>query len=514
MAHISTTTDTQSVTVQQIDPRTLLVDKNVRTDARLDADFIASLTEHGVLSPIVAVRTSVGEVRVRMGHRRTLGSIQADLATVPVIVVADESTTKAGEVERLVQQYAENEHRTGLSTAERADTVAQLAAFGVSAAQIAKRTRMPRPQVDAALVAAKSAIAREGIADYSLTIEQAAVVAEFEDDQQTASDLIAAAMVGRFDHAAQRARDRRVERQEYATAAAPFQEAGLTVIEQPSYSDNTSALGTLTDDPDTREPLTVEGHATCPGHAAWLREDWVLAPTGDTPSPEDTATDDEAGDDQDDDEDCYDQDGADDADYVRVWKPVYVCTEPERHSPRYGTGRPAASEPVSDAESEEQQALLKEKARQERREVIDNNKAWRSAETVRREWLTGFLGRKTAPKGTGAFLAAALGSDGFVLADSQRRSLGYTLLGLDEPSWGKDTLSPVLTSATEGRAQVIALGLTLGAYEANTDIHHWRNKQASTERYLRFLASAGYTLSDVERRACGEDPLPEQVDAA
>ena len=31
--------------------------------------------------------------------------------------------------------------------------------------------------------------------------------------------------------------------------------------------------------------------------------------------------------------------------------------------------------------------------------MIENNKAWRAAETVRREWLTAFLARKTLPKG-------------------------------------------------------------------------------------------------------------------
>lgn len=34
--------------------------------------------------------------------------------------------------------------------------------------------------------------------------------------------------------------------------------------------------------------------------------------------------------------------------------------------------------------------------------MIKNNQVWASAETVRREWLTTFLSRKTAPKGAGA----------------------------------------------------------------------------------------------------------------
>ncbi len=69
----------------QLDPATLLVDVNVRTEAELGKDFLASVAEYGVLVPIVAVQTPQG-VRVRYGHRRTLAAVQAGQATVPVYV--------------------------------------------------------------------------------------------------------------------------------------------------------------------------------------------------------------------------------------------------------------------------------------------------------------------------------------------------------------------------------------------------------------------------------------------
>jgi ParB family chromosome partitioning protein len=59
---------------------------------------------------------------------------------VQVIVVADERTDDAGTVERLLRQYAENEHREVLTNAERLGVVEQLSLLNVSAAQIAKRT--------------------------------------------------------------------------------------------------------------------------------------------------------------------------------------------------------------------------------------------------------------------------------------------------------------------------------------------------------------------------------------
>src|SRR3546814_7483486 len=55
---------------------------------------------------------------------------------------------------------------------------------------------------------------------------------------------------------------------------------------------------------------------------------------------------------------------------------------------------PEAHDPEADAAAEAEA----EERREERRRVIAYNKAWASAETVRREWLAGFVARKTAPR--------------------------------------------------------------------------------------------------------------------
>jgi ParB family chromosome partitioning protein len=115
---------------------------------------------------------------------------------VPVLVVADERTDDAGTVERIVRQYAENEHRTGLTASDRLGVVEQLALSNVSAGQIAERTRMKRPQVDQALAVARSDLAKAASVQYELTIDQAAAVAEFDDDPETVKALVAAAKTG------------------------------------------------------------------------------------------------------------------------------------------------------------------------------------------------------------------------------------------------------------------------------------------------------------------------------
>ena len=118
----------------ELDPATLLVDRNIR-DAHLDRAFVGSIKAHGVLVAITAVRTHTGTVRVRYGHRRTLAAIEAGRPTVPVWIVGAEDDDATA---RLLSQWAENEHRTGLSESERVGAVEQLAAFGLTAAQIGR----------------------------------------------------------------------------------------------------------------------------------------------------------------------------------------------------------------------------------------------------------------------------------------------------------------------------------------------------------------------------------------
>jgi ParB family transcriptional regulator, chromosome partitioning protein len=125
------------------------------------------------------VRTAEGALRVETGHRRTLAAIEAGLATVPVLVVADERTDHAGTVERLLRLYAENEHRTGLTNSERLGVVEHLALLNVSAAQIGKSTRMKRADVDNAIAVTRSELAKAANDRYELTLNQAAAVAEF-----------------------------------------------------------------------------------------------------------------------------------------------------------------------------------------------------------------------------------------------------------------------------------------------------------------------------------------------
>jgi ParB family chromosome partitioning protein len=450
----------ENASITYADPATLLVDRNVRTDTRLDRDFLASVRDLGVLVPIVAVRTAEGALRVRYGHRRTEAAVEAGHAYVPVVVVADEATDDAAEVERLVGQYAENEHRSGLTTGERVDVFTQLSAFGVSAAQIAKRTKTRRKEVDAALTVAGSQLARAAATRYEfLTLDQAAVVAEFEDDAEAVKALVVAAREGGFEHLAQRLRDERTEAAERAKAADDLVAAGVTVIDRPHWTDPSKDLDDLRD--ADGDPLAVEAHASCPGHAAYVDAYWT---------------------------DHYD--GTNDEDEPVEFGPVYVCTDPDAYGHQSRWQRSVATEDPEPTDEDKAAAAA------ERRRVVANNKAWRSAEAVRREWLVAFCARKTPPKGSSRLVADAL-----------RRADRPLAMALDRGSQLANSLfgaSLRVDESSDNRAQVVALAIVLAAYEDDTGTHSWRNVSDSTARYLRYLASQGYELSDVERLACGE----------
>jgi ParB family chromosome partitioning protein len=464
-----TTTGAASATVERLDPRTLLVDANVRLDPALDKDFLASIAEHGVLVPIVAVRTGDG-VRVRLGHRRTLAAAQAGHPDVPVVVTGKD---RADDVARIVSQWAENEHRTGLSTADKIAAVEQLAAFGLSATQIARRTRTRKADVDAALAAAGSDLAKVAAARYEfLDLQQASVVAEFADDADAVKALVAAAKIGQFEHVAQRQRDARDFARALDAATAALAGAGIPVIDPPRYDEKKiTRLRDLTHD---GKPITEDSHAACPGRVAWLERTWGAEPV----------------------------------------QPVHGCRDPKTHghTARHATGSLAG--PLTETE------------KAQRAQVRENNAAWRSATIVRREWLRAFLARKTAPKGSAAFVADALarGEHALRRAFECSNPLAHDLLGLDQDKtgWGGRTqkITTLVERARDGRAQVLALAVVLAAYENATDVGSWRRADGATRRYLAYLAAHGYTLSDIEGLAAAtpedgtaeDEPDPDDPD--
>lgn len=449
--------------ITELDPATLLVDRNIR-EARLDKGFTDSVRERGVLQPVIAVRTADGGIRVRMGARRTLAAVQAGLATISVIIIGDEATDDAAQIERILDQFTENTRREGLTTADEARVVEQLVLLGVPAGDIQKKTGLSKTDVTAAsAVAASPAAVKAAETIPSITLHQAAAIAEFDEYPAIAGRLTKAAREGGFDHELEQLRGEIASDEARDTLRKELEAAGVTVIDQPlSHLQRLDELA----GPDGK-PLTAKVHKNCPGHAAYLSQSYYKI--------------------------------------GHPWEAVYYCTDPKAHKHRkLNRANPGVSQ-------EDQSA--------ERKQVIAGNKAWKSAETVRRRFLRELLARKTAPDGALRFIIESLArADGplqhNLFADGMNRELLHLPRAASEHGpggWVRTSAADVVTAvaqANDARALVIALGLILGAYEASTDIHVWRSPASYPEigRYFGQLAAWEYLLSDIERTITDAKP--------
>ena len=456
----TTTTQTTPATVPDdvefahIDPRTLTIETNVRSHADLDPAFLASIAAHGVRQPIQAVRDQAGALTVRAGQRRTLAAIETSQPTIPVYIL----NSTDSEPERIFEQMDENDRRRALTDNDRANAFQQLTLLGVSAAQIAKQSHTKRKVVDAALTVTASPLAAAVLAEYDLTLDQALVISEFDDDAGIVKALTVVAVKepAQFAHAAQRLRDERATQHAHDTLVAELTATGVPVIERPSWEEKT-----ITELSDLRtsegERITPEDHATCPGRAAYISRSYP------------------------------------------AWRAVHVCLNPKTHG--HAKTSTNASQTTSGPMSEEQKT--------ERREVVAGNTAWRSAETVRRAWLRTFAARKTAPKDAPGLIAYAVTTCNTELAHAAQsgHALARTALGLDAAksngyggfTGSQSAITSAIDAASPSRAQLIGLVVVLAAIEGRTSTSTWRRPMGADARYLRALAAWGYDLSEVEQ---------------
>ena len=213
---VSTAEPVEAGTLEHLDPNTLELEDNIRAERPLDADFLASVKANGVLTPVRAWRRDDGTVVVRFGTQRVRAARETRQATVPVYIVP---RTQLGEheaeAERLVQQIVENDQRAALTGAERAAAYQQLAFEGLSVPTIARRVGVKQARVKDGIAVAESAVAAQAATEHALTLDQAAVLVEFEDDPDAVEALVRTASENpaQFAHTAQRRRDDRAARQ-------------------------------------------------------------------------------------------------------------------------------------------------------------------------------------------------------------------------------------------------------------------------------------------------------------
>jgi ParB family chromosome partitioning protein len=460
-----------------VDPGDLIIGANVRTNPDLDKDFkgfTCDIGKRGVRAPIITRRNDAGELVVVEGQMRVLAAVKTGRPLVRVLVEPGPvSDDPASEAERIINQLGDNFHRTANSHADEVRATQQLLDLGLTARAIEQQRSIPRTRVTTLVAVARSAAAAEAVTSGIADLTQAAVLAEFDGDDDAIAQLLDCARTDpkRFGQVAQWLRDDREEARLCQQARDRLAEQGVTVIDRPDglFGGRIRRLEDLRATPKTKPgtALSVKRHEKCPGHAAYL-DYWGSRL---------------------------------EKDRVQV---VYVCTDFRQHghAERYASADEVAmSGQRTGAMSEEEKAY--------RRTVIANGKAWDSATTFRRKWLKEFAARKTALKDAHVWIAQMLAQGGPELrqAMDDDHTLAVELLGLaakpGRSRYARHISHPIADAAakaTPGRATMITLVMLLAALESSTDRRHtWERPSRDQIAYFTQLAAYDYPLADVEQ---------------
>jgi ParB family chromosome partitioning protein len=469
----------------RLDPSQIKIGANVRTDLHADAkEFARSIKERGVLEPVTVYVDEEGAYVVLRGQRRTVVATEVGLTDIPAQVVQ-----KPDEADRITDQMVENLHRAAMRDSEIVGGVEQLALVGVSAAQIAKRAALPRDRVNAALAVADKEQTRARVVAGDLTLDEAATFAEFEDDARALERLERAKQFGRpLEHVAQQLRDEAKERTLLLAEVDRLRAEGLPVLDPDEVHDaHRLRLADHVRATDG-EPVPEDDWPTVPGTAVVVVSEWEYPEREDADDAEDEP--------------------------VQVFKPVWICRDPEAAGLVQRWNYRTGSHKTDDGEVDEEAAA--EAAREERRRVIGNNKAWASAEVVRRDWLRQFLARKTAPQGAEALICEAVVGGQYTLTKAMDAAhpMLRELLGLDTASvygGGRQAAEHLAEQqATPKAATMTTLAAVVTAWESSTGKHTWRNPSRWDARVLGALSTWGYQPSEVEGLLLAAQPTDDQ----
>jgi ParB family transcriptional regulator, chromosome partitioning protein len=471
--------DTQNIEIpQEPAPRAMIAVSqlaahpgNVRVDLDISEDFVASIAANGVL---VALRiTPDGDgFRVIDGGRRLAAALQAGVGEVPFDLVAERAGDEAGQY---LDMITTNRHRNPLTVLEEADALFAAKQAGATRTRLRKTTGMGPAVISDALAAARLTVEtrdQAGRAGEQLTLDQYAVLAEFQDDPAAVERLLVVARWGSMDHEAERIRQQRTEHAEHDQLCTELEAAGYQVADAPPGPGQLLAT-LLHDDQD----LTPEAHAACPGRAVFFRP-WDLR------------------------------------------SPVHYCTDPGQygHTSRYASS--VAGAPDSDGEPDLGGAPAEALPDPSRRLVIEGNKAWAAATEVRRRWLATLFARRTAPRGLTQFVASQLITmpepvcSG--LGRAHRQPLFSQLTGRSEDEW-----LTISETAPAGRLPLVMFAPIATAFEAamgeGEGRNTWRTGRYSpcpreqAAAYLTLLAGLGYQLSVIEQAVARQQPYTGEV---
>lgn len=456
-----------TVTIEAIDPQLVELDPNIRTNPVLPPEFVDSIRAEGVREPVLARRGEDGITYVYDGQRRLLAAREAGLTwMLAVFGIADTTGTTSGRILDQLRTFA----RTELTLTDRIAAYEQLALDGISVDKIAKSAGADKATVTGALSIGQSKAATQYASYGTVSFDRLLLIAEFEGDDDAIS-AITDCDDEDLTFVAQECRDETARQARQTEVVAALGADGLTVVTSWNYS-TMAYLSRLTDatDDDTERPiLDAEAHTSCEGHAVFVTVNGL---------------------------------GEDDTELVPL------CTKPELHQPIYRGYRSPIAEPVE--LSEEEADAQAETKRAERRTLIANNRAWDTSESVRKDWVTGFLTRKKLPSDAAAFVAVTLTRHSY---DVTGDNSGGAAVFLGHEGYAAREALAAMVETTPTKAGYVSLAVALSARENRTSRESWRNPNPSDEAYLLQIEKWGHHLSAVERIAAGYPAPDEAVDA-
>ncbi len=470
-----TNTTAPDLEIVSIDASTAIIDVNVRTRVALDKAFLESIRTRGVLEPAVGWRDEDGHIHITIGQRRALAAAEAGVP-LPVVVkpLQETETVELAEAERVIDQLAENDHRAGLVDAEHAAAYQQLALFGLPIDEIAKRTGAKRDDVRQAVKLSREAPRTlQVMQEQDLTLDQAALITVFEDDEALHQALAESARRGEaeFRAAVKRAEEARRLDQE------------LAEIRDSVPADGTWVEPALAADDD--ELLSLQYSYDAPVHketghrldAAKAKALGILVFSVQKSN------------------EWREING--EREWVPCWKLVEFARRPEDHG--YLKKSPSGRGPLTDAE------------KQERREKREARAAWKIATEVRHEWLKELLRRTKMPEGALLWVLKAMLHQGDAYHESNNdygaaiRQQAAVLLGIKYDSRDYQKLRTSFLDAAgkpKGDSTLkVALAVAIASMEERISDPKGPvyGQDARCIAYLAQLKEWGYSLTDTER---------------
>ena len=486
---------------------------NVREDKQADQAFCQSVAATGILVPLEITTTPDGDGYVVVdGNIRLDAAIKTGLDAVPYVFSPD-TADDAGL--QYLHMLISSRFRRDLTVYEEAAALFSASEAGMSRAQIRKATGLKAPEVRAGITAGGLSARTRGTAeqaDYEWNLEDLALLSPFEDDPEAMGRILNGISYGSsVRYMVQRITDERAAQARKAQLAASLEASGITILDQVPASAVALRLllasstvgedeegshrchsdgddgGTYDDQEARREEipeLDPADHASCPGAAAFFP--------------------------------AYQDD------------PVFYCLDPDAHGhasryPALASRLPAPPLPDGTVPGPDGPAE-NDDARRHRMLVIEGNKAWTAAGTVRRQWLTELLTRKAPPSGTATTIARFVTAQLLTMPEPLRRALGSIR---HHPLYQELSGADAAETATASlpRMWLLALAPIAASYEdqitgTGTERDTWRTDRYSpcprsdAGAWFRFIADLGHQLSPIEQAVADGVPYRGDTPAA